>query len=220
MADQTMTSDQFAEANLSDWEAFLGKARARYATGDFVTGAKFVQQVTELAEMANHHPDVALRYGAVDLTLTSHDVGGLTQRDVDLARDISDAAAKLGLEAVPDQVTEVEWALDTTDMDEVKPFWAAVLGLDVSSSSDGDDLVDPGGAIGTLWFQQADPHEQGPQRWHPDIWVPISVVDARVEAAKAAGGTVLHVQGERRFTVLADPQGNRVCVCTRAGRSN
>ena len=52
---------------------------------DFSAGLAFVNQIAELAELAQHHPDVLLRYGSVSVTLTTHDAGGLTVRDLALA---------------------------------------------------------------------------------------------------------------------------------------
>ncbi|MDP9889578.1 pterin-4a-carbinolamine dehydratase [Pseudarthrobacter enclensis] len=49
------------------------------------------------AEEVNHHPDLTLTYSTVGVTLSSHDVGGITSRDIDLARIISGHAADLGL---------------------------------------------------------------------------------------------------------------------------
>ena len=77
------------QAGLSDWRCLFDTLRARYRTGDFATGLQLVNRIGALAEEANHHPDVDLRYPTVAVTLWSHDVGGVTSRDVDLARQIS-----------------------------------------------------------------------------------------------------------------------------------
>jgi 4a-hydroxytetrahydrobiopterin dehydratase len=65
-------------------------------------GARLVAEVAEIAEEMNHHPDVTLGWGAVGFTLTSHDAGGVTGRDLELARRIAGAAADLGIEPGPD----------------------------------------------------------------------------------------------------------------------
>ena len=57
---------------------------------DFKAAMIFVNGVAALAEKANHHPDVAIHYNEVTLRLWSHDDGGLTGRDFDLARRIAD----------------------------------------------------------------------------------------------------------------------------------
>ena len=83
-------------ADLPDWRRLFDTLRTRYRTGDFATGLRLVERIGELAEEANHHPDVDLRYPTVAVVLWSHDAGGVTSRDLDLARGISAAAADLG----------------------------------------------------------------------------------------------------------------------------
>ncbi len=56
--------------------------------GNFVEAMQFVNGVAELAEGAGHHPDIDIRYNKVRLALISHDAGGLTERDFDLAAAI------------------------------------------------------------------------------------------------------------------------------------
>jgi 4a-hydroxytetrahydrobiopterin dehydratase len=56
---------------------------------DFVGAIMFVNHVAEQAEDANHHPDIDIRYNKVKLALVSHDAGGLTDRDVAMARTLS-----------------------------------------------------------------------------------------------------------------------------------
>ena len=143
----------------------------------------------------------------------SHDVFGVTSRDVDLARAISAAAADLGVAADPSVTSVVEIALDTPDFEGVKPFWRAVLGLDDSPAHD-QELYDPSGSLPTLWFQGTTPHDEPRQRFHLDIRVPPEVAEARIAAAVAAGGVLVSDAQAPRFTVLADAQGNKACVTT------
>lgn len=56
-----------------------------YSFGDFSQSVAFVNRVAELADKADHHPDILIQYDRVTLTLTSHDSGGLTERDFRLA---------------------------------------------------------------------------------------------------------------------------------------
>ncbi len=62
--------------------------RARYTFPDFAQALDFVNRVGALAETANHHPDFTLGWGYVTLTLSTHDAGGLTERDVAMAQEI------------------------------------------------------------------------------------------------------------------------------------
>jgi 4a-hydroxytetrahydrobiopterin dehydratase len=65
--------------------------RKTYTLQSFPEAIAFVNRIAELAERANHHPDIDIRYDRVGCTLSTHSEGGLTARDFDLARQI-DAA--------------------------------------------------------------------------------------------------------------------------------
>lgn len=208
-----LTSMQILDAGLNDWRQLAQGIHARFRTGSFTAGLRFVTAVTEAAEAANHHPDVTLTYPYVDLKLISHDVGALTQRDVDLAQAISSIAREQGLTPQPEALAEVELALDTAALAAAGPFWAALL-TGNADNVDGDDVVDPSGRVPLLWFQDTDAHETPRQRFHLDVWVPHDLADARIAAAVAAGGSVVDDSQAPSFTVLADGEGNRACVCT------
>ena len=66
-----------------------------YRTRDFVSAVQLLNAVTDAAEAAGHHPDVHLGWGRVSFELSSHDVGGVTPRDVRLARQIDRIAREL-----------------------------------------------------------------------------------------------------------------------------
>lgn len=213
----SLTIEQILDAGLTDWRKLAQALHARFLTGDFATGLRFVRAVSEVAEAANHHPDVTLTYPHVDLKLISHDSGALTQRDIDLARRISEIAQDQGVTADPHAVAEIELALDTADLAAVGPFWAALL----TGSTDalhGSDVVDPKGRVPLLWFQDTDHHRTPRQRFHVDLWLPHDIAEERIEAAVAAGGTVVDNDNAPSFVVLADPEGNRTCVCTSLDR--
>lgn len=210
---EQLTSTQILEAGLADWRKLAQALHARFRTGDFVTGLSFVTAVAEAAEAANHHPDLTLTYRFVDVKLISHDVSRVTRRDIDLARRISEIAREQGIDAKPSSLAEVELALDTADLAAAGPFWAALL-TGSADSVKGDDVVDPHGRVPLLWFQHTDAHETPRQRFHIDLWVPHDVAEGRIAAAVAAGGRVVDDENAPSFVVLADPEGNRVCVCT------
>lgn len=102
MADpkQTLTPAQIEEAALADWRQDGETLTARFATGDFATGLDLVNRIGVEAEKADHHPDLSLTYPEVAVTLSSHDVGGITSRDVELARLISEHASTVRAAAV------------------------------------------------------------------------------------------------------------------------
>jgi 4a-hydroxytetrahydrobiopterin dehydratase len=76
-------------AQLEGWQRDGSTIVVRYATGDFTSGLRLVNAIGEAAEAADHHPDIALTYPSVEVRLSSHDVGGITGRDIDLARQIT-----------------------------------------------------------------------------------------------------------------------------------
>jgi 4a-hydroxytetrahydrobiopterin dehydratase len=204
------------DAGLTDWRYLVGVLHARFATGDFAAGVAFVGRIGAVADEADHHPDVDLTYPCVYVRLVSHDVGGITSRDLDLARQISRIAADFEIAATPEQTTALEIALDVPDAATVRDFWAAVLDYRVTSD---DEVTDPAGHRAALWFQGApDATGEAPQRFHYDVVVPPETAQRRVEAAVAAGGTLVTDRYAPAFWVLQDAHGNKVCVCTPEGR--
>ena len=83
-----------ALAGLPGW-ARDGDALVRvYRRRDFRHAVALIVAVTDAAEAANHHPDLCLRgYRNLEVSLTTHDRGGITSRDVELARTIEDLAS-------------------------------------------------------------------------------------------------------------------------------
>jgi 4a-hydroxytetrahydrobiopterin dehydratase len=204
-------------SGLEDWRILYSALHARFQTGDFATGLRLVEAIGAEAEAMDHHPDLDLRYPHLNIKLTSHDAGGVTDRDIRLARRISELAATEGVRADPSVVSVLEIAIDTVDHAAIKPFWAAALGLQDSPAYD-VELVDPAGALPTLWFQPTDPHDEPRQRFHLDLRVPPEVAAGRIEAALAAGGVLVSTEHAPMFTVLSDVEGNKVCICTCEGR--
>ena len=82
-------------ADLSGWGREGDAIRKEYRFAGFEEAVTFVNRVARLAEAADHHPDIDIRYDRVLLALSTHSAGGLTKRDFDLAERIdgADAAA-------------------------------------------------------------------------------------------------------------------------------
>ncbi|WP_460661954.1 VOC family protein [Kribbella swartbergensis] len=206
------------DAGLEDWRKLAQGLHARFLTESFADGLRFVQAVGEPCA------EVRIGDGFVDVKLISKDavyrddegneriVSWVTQRDVDLARRISRIAQSTGVTADPSAVAQFELALDTADLAAVGPFWAAVL--TGNAEYDSGDVVDPTGRVPNLWFQDTDAHETPRQRFHVDLWVPHDVAEERIAAGVAAGGRITYDGEAPAFTVLADPEGNKVCICT------
>jgi 4a-hydroxytetrahydrobiopterin dehydratase len=206
-----LTGQQIHDEGLDGWRKVLNKLVVRFETGDFNTGAALVGKIAEVADEANHHPDVDLRYPHLTISLLSHDVDALTPRDVRLARRISELAAAAGVSAADHAPDVLELALDTPNHEKVAPFYRALLGYDAHES---DDLVDPADRTPSLWFQKTDSDAPDRQRWHLDVSVPHDVAEARIQAAIDAGGKLVDDERAPAFWVLEDPDGNRSCICT------
>ncbi len=207
-----MSPDEFAALDeLDDWRYRLGAVHADFRAGDYQRAAALVSAIAATADAARHHPDVRLLYpDRVHVRLTTHATHGLTTLDVDLARAISRLAAEAGAAAELPIGPDVEIAIDTLDADRIRPFWAAALGYDEVDGC----LVDPLRATPSIWFQQMDEPRIDRNRIHIDVSVAHDVAEARVAAALAAGGRLVSDARARAFWVLADADGNELCICT------
>ncbi len=66
-----------------------------YQFKEFMQGLQFVTRIAKRAEKSQHHPDIDIRFNKVTLKLTTHDEGGLTEKDFSMARQCDEAFAKL-----------------------------------------------------------------------------------------------------------------------------
>ena len=165
----TLSAAQIHQEGLTDWVLIVRALEARYETNGFAKGLELVDRIGAAAEEADHHPDLTLTWPTVLVRLWSHDARGVTERDVALARTISEIAAELGIAATPERTQNLELCLDAADIKAVGPFWAAVLGFDWDEEH--LEIVDPDGRMPAAWFQQTEAHDPPRQRWHLDIHV-------------------------------------------------
>jgi len=203
-----------------DWRFLHGRIEATFRAGTFDGAARFALSVATAAERAGHHPDVDIRYpDRVHVALTTHAAGGtVTTADVTLAGEISALAADGGLRSEPTVAQACEVAIDALDIEAVRPFWEAVLGYEPEPPSPRTGtvvgIVDPARIGPAFWFQQMDAPRPQRNRIHLDITVPDDVAEQRITAALAAGGTLVSDGAAKAFWILADPEGNEVCICT------
>src|ERR1700722_3517678 len=205
---------EFHEAGgVDDWRVVFGGACTHFKTGSFRVGVALINAIGDLADAANHHPDVDLRYPGVSVRLVTHEVGGLSSRDIELARQISAAARDLGVAADPSAVQTVQIAIDAVDRGRLMPFWRAVLGYKAVGD---EDLDDPRGSGPSFWFQEIDAAQPGRNRFHVDVSVPHDEGGARVAAGGAGGGGGRLVSDENApaWWTLADADGNEADVAT------
>lgn len=209
----------FTTAHALEGSAFVhfdGALHAAFKTRDFNSAVAFIDRVAQAADAMNHHPDVTLGYGRVGFRLSSHDVGGVTARDLKLAATIDELAGELGARALPSRPVRYDVAIDCADADAIRPFWVAALDYVESVSDDGIELVDPRGIAPKVWFQHMEIARTERNRIHLDVYVPGDDAEERVQTVIEAGGTLLTDEHAPDWWVLADVEGNEICVCTAA----
>ncbi|TNM69486.1 4a-hydroxytetrahydrobiopterin dehydratase [Streptomyces sp. NP160] len=214
-----MDADAAAAAlqRLPDWRARLGALRTAFRAPSPAAALQLVAAVGALAEELDHHPSLDWRYDLVFVSWTTHSAGWrVTAFDAAAAERTSVLAAELGAVAEPALPRTLELALDTPDPDVVRGVWAAALGY-VQRPGDDDGLYDPHDRGPAVWFQRTE--TPAPSRWHLDVSVAAEVAD-EVVAAAAAEGAEVDTAAAPSFTVLTDPCGDRVCICTPLGRDH
>jgi 4a-hydroxytetrahydrobiopterin dehydratase len=219
---ERITPRQFHEAEgVADWRVVGDGACAYFRTGSFEAGARLVQAIAELGGLDPHRPDVDLRHDGVTVRLVTvaDDYYGMTEADLDLARQISRRALELGFPADPSAVQSVLVIVEGLTRPTVMPFWRAVLGYELRADSPAEDLVDPRDRGPGLWFEDIEaPGPHGAARIHLAVWVPPEEAEARVSAALAAGGRMVRDEFAPSWWTLADAEGHEADVATTMGR--
>jgi 4a-hydroxytetrahydrobiopterin dehydratase len=192
-----------------DWRLVRDDASTHFRTESFAAGVALVDAIGRLADAANLHPDVDLRSDGVTVRLRSNTDGRLSERHVELARQISAAARELGTPIDLTGLQIVQVAIDALVIPDVLPFWRAVLGY---QEVGGEDLHDPHLLGPPFWFQQMDAARPQRNRIHIDVYVPHDQAEARVAAAIAAGGHLVSDENAPGWWTLADAEGNEVDV--------
>ena len=222
-----LTGEQIGAADLSDWRKLAQGLHARYRLDDLSSGAQFLAEVANIGDDVETHLRVAMGPGYVDLKLisddavyreddgTEHVVEWPTQRDVELASRITQIAGRRGLHADPGAVSVIELGLDATNPAAVAAVWAALLTGDPGAQGRGtpsEEVRDASARVPNLWFG-GPPADPSAQRVHIEVYVPPEVVEQRLAAAIAAGGTVADDGGSPSLTVIADQEGNTCVLC-------
>lgn len=213
---------QFQEAEgVADWRLTSEGATTFFRTRSFAESARFVQAISELPRVEDHRPGVDVRQNGVTVHMITYteDYFGPSQRDVDLARQISTVASKLGLTADPSAVQSLLIIPGATDIAKVRPFWQAVLGYEPRRDSPDADLVDPHDRGAPFWLEQMnEPRGDGGGAIHVAVWVPYEQAEARIAAALAAGGHMVRDDFAPSGWTLADAAGNEADIATAKGR--
>jgi 4a-hydroxytetrahydrobiopterin dehydratase len=218
---ERITARQFHAADgVEDWRVIGDGACAYFRTGSFTAGARLVQAISGLAGIDDHHTDVDLRPDGVTVRLltVADDYYGMSQRDLQLARQISAVAREQGVAADPSAVQSVLVIPGAPDTAEVMPFWRGVLGYKPRADSPEEDLVDPRGRGPGFWFEPMKEPRQGGGAIHVAVWVPYEQAEARIAAALAAGGHLVRDEFAPAWWTLADAAGNEADVATTRSR--
>jgi 4a-hydroxytetrahydrobiopterin dehydratase len=204
------------------WRYLLGSLAASVAVSSVRQAVDVAAAATTACgDDADDHLRVDVRAGRADFVLQSAATGRVTTRDTLLAEQVTEAVHELGLSisppsAGPRPVQALELAIDALDIAAIRPFWKAVLAYTDEPGRDGPEaaIVDPAWQGPAIWFQQMDQPRPQRNRIHLDITVAHDEAEARVQAALDAGGVLVSDAAARSFWILADAEGNEVCVCT------
>ena len=203
------------------WRLVLGVVRTSVPVDSLAAAAAAAGVVADAAGAdAGEHVWCDVRADRLVVSVQSRAVGWVTPSDLDLVRGITAALAERGLAPDPGvgqrAVQVVEIGIDAIDIPAVRPFWKAVLGYvdELPTSGPEGPLVDPHGQGPSVWFQQMDAPRPQRNRIHFDVAVPHDEAADRIAATLAAGGRLLSDEEAPAFWVLADAEGNEICVCT------
>ena len=198
-----------AAEDVGDWVVLHGGATAVFPVPSLGDAARLADAVAQVPGIDGAGVLISITDDQVTIRLT-RGVERLELRHVELARAVSEVAQRHGAIADRARAQEVQLAIaahpDSVDVG----FWRTVLGY--SELAD-DNAVDPLGHGSTVWMQNLDPAKPARHAMHVDVSVAREHVRARLEAALAAGGRVVHHWSDPEAWTLADRAGNRVCLC-------
>jgi 4a-hydroxytetrahydrobiopterin dehydratase len=211
MSKERITARAFHDAGgVEDWRVLFTGAHAFFRVTSFAEGARFVAAIADVSAAVGHYPDVDLRPEGLTLRTCSGEYGALSDRDVELARGVSEAARRLKIEADPSQVQVVAIAVAQDAGIDTGSFWAAALGY--RHLGPDEDVVDRHRRNPHLSFQQLKPPRPGRGRTHIDVSVPADQSEARVAAALAAGGRLVDGGHAPDWWTLASPENHKVDI--------
>jgi 4a-hydroxytetrahydrobiopterin dehydratase len=192
---------------VDDWAVLHGGPTAVFRTDSLQQSAALVVAIADVPGLGERAVLTAAS-DRVTVKLT-REMWHTESEHIALARAVSQVAQAHGGRADRSAVQEVQIAVsalpDAIDL----PFWRAVLGYEPLSD---DNALDPLGLSPTVWMQELDPAKPLRHAMHIDVSVSRAEVEARLAAAVAAGGTVVHASVRNGSWILADRSGNKVCV--------
>ena len=211
------------------WRLILGVLITHVPVGSLSAAAEAIRVAIDAIDAVgaegDGHLSADLHADRAVLRLHTLAAGTVTETDLTLAPIVTAALAHRSLRTLPGDASAapqlIEIAIDALYIPKIRPFWQAVTGyVDEPGPPDLPDtaLLDPLRRGPAIWFQQMDAPRRERNRIHLDVDVPPELAQARIDAALAAGGTLLHAGAAPAYWVLADAEGNEVCICTWQGR--
>jgi len=194
---------------LNDWAVLHGGATAVFRVQSLGEAARMADSIANAPGISDAGVLLTLADERVTIRLT-RDLWALESSHVELARAISATAREHG--AVPDRaaIQEVQLAIAAKPAAVNVGFWRAVLGYVPMAD---DNAVDPLGHGSTVWMQELGEGKSLRHAMHVDVSVPRELVEARLNAAIAAGGRIVDESHAPSHWTLSDQAGNRVCIC-------
>jgi 4a-hydroxytetrahydrobiopterin dehydratase len=201
--------DFLAAEGVGDWVVLHGGATAVFRVRSLREAARLAEAFAHALETEGSGVMMTLADGNVTVRL-SRDLWELQPRHIEVARALSSVARTHGAMADRASVQEVQLAIaarrDTIDIG----FWRTVLGYAPRAD---DNAIDPLGHGSTVWMQELDDAKPLRHAMHVDVSVAREHVEARLEAALAAGGRIVDDSQAPSHWTLSDRAGNRVCIC-------
>ena len=190
-----------------DWVILHGGPTAVFRVGSLQEAARLAAAV---AEVPGLEPRTLLTAASDRLTVKlTREMWGTEARHVEVARAISAMALDHGAAADRGAVQEVQLAVAAKPDEIDLGFWRAVLGY---AELHEDNGLDPNGQSSTVWRQDLDPAKPLRHAMHVDVSLAREHAETRMQAAVAAGGTVVEDAGAPGAWILADRSGNKVCI--------
>jgi 4a-hydroxytetrahydrobiopterin dehydratase len=196
-----------AADGLDDWAVLHGGPTAVFRTDSLRQSAALATAIAAVPGLGDR---TVLTAASDRLTVKlTREMWNTESEHLALAQAVSEVARAHGARADRSAVQEVQLAISAQPDQVDLPFWRAVLGYAPLSD---DNALDPLGLGSTVWMQELDPDKPLRHAMHVDVSVSGADVEARLAAAVAAGGTVVHASPRNASWILSDRSGNKVCV--------
>lgn len=198
-----------AAEGVGDWAVLHGGATAVFRVPSLGDAARLADAIASASGVADAGVLMTLADERVTVRLT-RDIWSLESHHIMLARTVSAVARKLGAVADRSAIQEIQFAIAAKPANIDIAFWRAVLGYLPMSS---DNAVDPLGHGSTVWMQELSEGKPLRHAMHIDVSVAREHIEARLNAAIAAGGRIVDESHAPSQFTLSDKAGNRVCIC-------